>query len=251
MRSRAVAYAGLMGSLGLLLAACASGPAFIAKDAPASSDLRSVLVLPANFDSSPGPLLTHGAELVESELRDYLVDRGYEVRSLRLSSVLAHWSAGVDDVGGTISDEDAKLSPSLYDAARREVARRALADDPADAVVMPTLLVRTGRVYGPHLHWDGVVREIPIDLKNTNVGITGMSGKAPGTSLRVSVYDARAVKIFERIVGLEPINMIEGMSQTRYRWDVRDDLFRDGPLLREGIVTSFEPWLAGPDPASE
>lgn len=232
--------------------ACATSPYFIAENAPASDDVTSVLLLPANFDHAPPPLLAAGTELIDEKVAAYLRERGYEVHTPKLSSVIAWWSTSAESVGGIEKGKAEAVDDERFEAARREVARLALADQPAGIVVMPTVLIREGQAYGGRLHWDGVVRPFTIDMKETNMPVTSMAGAAPGTSLRVSLYDTRPEKVFERFVGLEPINALRVMPDRKH-WtaDFRNDLFQDEKLVGRGVVTAFEPWLARIRPAAE
>ena len=85
------------------------------------------------------------------------------------------------------------------------LVRRVLERSTADAVVVPTLLVREARFEGMNVMWDGVRREAPIDKGGTTRFVLFMNGEDLATSLRVTVYDGTGRKIFERHAGLEPM----------------------------------------------
>ncbi len=212
-----------------------------------SSDFERVVLLPMNYDYAPSAELAAGVEMMSEELRHFLEASGYEVIAPRMSTTLAIWKECTDELGGLSNDGGKNLDEEMYERARSELALRTLdsasADSAsADGVIAATVVVRKGRYAGKVLHWDGVSREVPIDIERTTRGTLWLKGVSTGTSLRTSVFDREGRLIFERYVGLEPIHGYEVVG-SRYQTSVRKDLFRDEAIIEEGIALSFQPWL--------
>jgi hypothetical protein len=225
-------------------------PYTLAPDAPKSGELRSLLLLPLNFDVAPSPQLVHGTEILEAKLIRFLSESGFDVHQIRLSAVTEDWRASQEEVGGLHSTRRGKLDEKSYEIARAAVVRRALARKPADAAIVPTLLVREARYYGRKLQWDGVSRDASIDMSGTTRALAYLKGKELATSLRVTVYDRSGRKVFERYAGLEPIVRYV-TSQDHWRREQRADLFEDDRLLESGVRMAFEPWLVAPPLAAD
>jgi len=225
-------------------------PYTLAPNAPKSAELRSLLVLPLNFDVAPSPRFVLGTEILEAEVVRFLSESGFDVYQMRLSAVAEDWRSSQQEVGGLESTRRGKLDDESYESARAAVARRALARQPADAAVVPTFLVREARYDGQKLTWDGVTRDVPLDMSGTTRALAYVKGKLHATSLRVTVYDRSGRKIFERYAGLEPLTRIV-VSQDHWRQEARTDLFADAPLLESGVRMAFDPWLVAPPPATD
>ena len=222
----------------------------LTRDAPNPQELHSLLLLPLNFDAAPAPRLVHGTEILEAKLARFLSESGFDVQQLRLSAVTQDWRASQNEVGGLESTRRGKLDEKRYGIARVTVVRRALARKPADAAIVPTLLVRQARYDGRDLRWDGVVRDVPLDMSGTTRALAFARGTMPATSLRVSLYDRSGAKLFERYVGLEPLGRIV-TSQDRWELKPRTDLFEDDPLLDSAVRMAFEPWMLAPPLATQ
>lgn len=231
--------------------ACAfSKPYTLARDAPKSDELVSLLVLPLNFDTAPSPQLVHGTEILEEKVVRFLSESGFNVLQMRLSAVTEDWRASQAEVGGLESTRRGKLDKKRYEIARAAVVSRALARKPADAVVVSTLLVREALYDGRKLSWDGVWRDAPIDMDGTTRALAFVKGKMLATSLRITVYDRSGRKFFERYAGLEPVSRIV-TSQDHWRSERRTDLFEDDRILELGVRMAFEPWFVAPPLATD
>lgn len=231
-------------TLALTFTACSS-TYMLSSDAPKSGDLKRIVLLPINFDSSPPPLIAPGVEVMGERILLFLEARGYEVVLPRMSTTLALWKACTRDVGGISKQGGKGLDIDRYNEARSHLVRRTLESVSADAVVAVTVMVREGRYTGTKLRWDGVSREVPINTEATTHAVMMLRGEAAGTTLRTSVFDAKGRLIFQRYVGLEPVNAYKIVGN-KYRPIIRKDLFQDEPLLEEAVALSFEPWMSPP-----
>lgn len=237
-RTPFILFAASFLAFGCFLAA----PAFhLSDDAPKSSDFKRVILLPMNFDHTPSPALAPGVELMGERIRSYLESRGYEVVTPRMSTTIALWKKCTKDVGGIANEDGKELNEERYGLARAELVRRTVSSFPADGVVAAAIVVREGRYSGRNLRWDGVARRV-LFSGESNYPILRLNGKAPGTSLRTSVFDREGRNIFERYVGLETMIRFE-LNHVNVEGVPRDDLFLDEALIEEGIAMSFQPWL--------
>lgn len=219
-------------------------PYFLARDAPRANELRTLLVLPANFDHTPKAELVRGTEIVEDKIVHYLSEAGFDVRQLHLSAVTEDWRASQKEVGG-IKARRGRIDEKRYESARSSLVRRALERQPADAAIVPTLLLREASYRGFEASWDGVTREVSIDTGGTTRSVLLMRGKDLAISLRITVYDRSGRRVFERYAGLEPIARYE-TAQNHWKRAVRSDLFGDEEILDSGVRMAFAPWIEAP-----
>ncbi len=236
----------LLTAIALALDSCALiSSHYLAADAPKSSDFGRVVLLPMNYDSSPRPEFAAGVEQVGEQMRRFLEASGYEVIMPRMSDTLVLWKASSEEVGGILQLDGKSLDEERYESARSDLVRRMLDSFPADGVVSGSVMVREGRYRGLTLRWDGVTRPVPVNKERSVRSGFNIRGKAEGTSLRTTVFDRVGNRIFERYVGLEPLDGFK-MGNLGYEVRRRKDLFLDEALLLEAIAISFQPWLVQP-----
>jgi hypothetical protein len=232
--------------LTLLSFACAgTGSGYLVEDAPRGVEIRTVLLVPMNFDATPPTELVHGVEILDRKVARYVEDSGRRVQRASLADVMHEWQKLAGEVGGFVDANGSVILDERVEWARGELARRLAADRACDVVLMPSLLVRPGWYSGIKLRWDGVTRIVPIDLEPGSFMETqSIAGQGLGTSLRMTGYTPGGDKFFERFAGLEPVDRFEmgGFGTTRggyVRSSRRDDLFEDTEILDEGIAMGF------------
>jgi hypothetical protein len=238
--------------LGLIVLLAGSGcqtgaNVFIAKDAPSGESLHRLVVLPMNFEYEMPPNFEQGAKLLATELVGFLTDTGHEVEVVPFSEALHNWA--------NVAANEKTASVGGYEIARAELARRTVTEHPADAVVVPTLMIRPGQYAGRVMRWDGTRQPIKILRDNMNTRtmtdvVTSLSGTGKATSIRITIYDASATKIFEAYAGLEPIIYIRETEHNFYIRQ-RNDLFNDQQILKDGIRRSLAPLIAPQPPPQE
>lgn len=232
----------------IALAGCAGGAAYMDEAAPAATEVRTVLVVPMNFDATPPVHLVEGVERLEGAITAYLATGGREVARAGLPEVMREWGS-IAPASGLASEEGA-LREEQLESARDQLVQRLLAWHPVDAVAMPTLLIREGWFSGNALRWDGAYRPVSIKYERGSLmEVQRISGKGHGTSLRMVLYGRDGSKFFDRYAGLEPIlrYTMGGFGSTRggrIESYTRDDLFQDPAILEEAVALSFSPWIA-------
>jgi hypothetical protein len=123
-----------------------------------------------------------------------------------------------------------------------------------DLLVIPSLVLRPGRLYGQYAVWDGVQRivpnaaeAIPYDLASDvhppgSITVLGLRGKIAAVSLHVSVLSPDGTLVYEGMGGLDVIQEAHRENPWEGRWvfAMREDLFSEPLHLREGIEQAFE-----------
>lgn len=218
---------------------CAKPTYFLAPEAPRADALRTLLVLPLNFEVLPPSNLVDGVEQLQDLVRQHLAATGRGVETLTLRATMTQWAAAVRSVG----DANAQRDSERYLAARAELVRNALAASGADAIVLANVEIHRAMIRGNQVAWDGVVRPLTI---SSVVGGQGRSiaatGSARVTSLHVTVFDRQGTLLFERSRGLEVADELRTEGKGYWVLD-REDLFQNDALLRDAVQTVFEPWI--------
>ncbi len=216
----------------------------LSPDRGTASDLRRVLLL--GFNVIPGlpvglvgitdPILEEIAAYLEAH--DLRVDQGDSETSRSL------WLECARE-----TDEQLPGEPDWSVTGRRFVSR--LREQWVfDAVVVPTLLYRKVEIHGSRVKWDGVVRELrglraPMSGRFSSRG----SHSVIAISLHLIVLGASSDEHFHGIGGLEILQEVDDLrrSHRRMHFRIREDLFQQPDLLREGIAIAFDPYLGPPE----
>jgi hypothetical protein len=228
---------------------CGTPPrVFLVEDAPSSRDVNEFVLLPMNFARSPGSGFVEGVERLDAEVLRQLTGAGFRIKRVRLSWVTEQWQESIEVVGGIASKRGTQIDEAKNIAAREELARRVLAQNQADVVVMATLMIRKGRYMGTRLKWDGVKREVMVDRSKSAPTAEVIRGYDEGTSIRIFLFDDKGRRFFERYAGLETIfryvfNSAFYIDEFDIQREQRTDLFERPEILIEGVSTAFQPWL--------
>ena len=128
-----------------------------------------------------------------------------------------------------------------------------------DLLVVPSLVLRPGRLHGRYATWDGVRRSvrngagvIPTDLSSIvhppgAITVLGLRGTIAAISLHVSVLRPDGTHVYEGLGGLDLIQEAHRDNPWEGRWtfNTRSEPFAEPGHLREGIERAFDrPHLA-------
>jgi len=212
--------------LSSLLGACATQDSYIAEGWDASPQARSVLVVPTNFDLTPPTEFLLGVNMTTDAVCERFERSGRNVERVSLGEVFEALGGAADGV-----DPARGADPSLR---RSAVARVLAAAHDADLVVMPSVVIRDAKVRGRNFAWDGVSRPyLDGELAPGYLGV-GLKGDRVVSSARIVAFDREGTRVFEGYGGLEPMVWLE-LDGDRYRYGLRQDLFRDAAVVERGV----------------
>jgi hypothetical protein len=193
---------------------------------------------PAELDGKGAPVFQ--ALLSHFQERDRPVARLSEISAERL------WLEAIRDLD--LSDRSAALR-----AGHARFARELARHSEFDILVVPSLVLRPGRLSGWQARWDGVQHAVPnaATLMYTGLGdvvgpsqleIGGLSGKVAAVSLHVTLLRSDGSEIFEGLGGLAVLQEAQRVGA----WDgevsfvTRSEPFSDTDAIREGIERAFD-----------
>jgi hypothetical protein len=260
MRNHFRPHAALLGLLVTCsLLGCAGGSPYLVEDPPTLQELRTLLVLPVNFDSTAAQqhitpaLFNRGVRQLSKLVADYVESARHGTKPLGRKEVEPAWRSAVEEVGGITDASGRTLLEGPYEAARVGLVRSLLARHGGDGVLMTGLFVREGRYNGQHLRWDGALRKVRLKQSNNQAYISNVSGGDLATSVRIAVYDGRGRKVFEQYGGLEPIREYRYVGGGVMEYSTgsmtsrnRTGLFQDEALLRDGVRIAMTPLIVVP-----
>ena len=229
----------LVGLLGAAFLGCWTSPDVLPGPLP-----RAVLLAPTSVDLRLAEELRMGAPIVHEMIGRLLWEQDVQVNAPPLPEFYELWRQAALAVEAPGAPTEA--------AARNDVAVRALLDGLRaqganfDALLIPYLTVRPGKVTGQSVMWDGVARRLPLLYKNRDVAflVVRRRVEAPCTSLGVVAYGPHGERLFERIGGLEVAKQMWVSDDGKRRgWNDREDLFQDKKVLRDGVEEALEPLL--------
>jgi hypothetical protein len=239
----------LIATLALTACATSRGPsAEVGVNAPASR----IVVAPLNLTIRAPAEIGGKGEPVWRELLRYFQTLDRQVAVFRPSSAERLWLEATLDLD--VSDRGRALRIACSRFAQALAEHRDY-----DFLVVPSLVLRPGRLRGRYAIWDGVQRVvpngadvIPTDLSDVihpagTVTVLGLRGKIAAVSLHVSVLRPDGAHVYEGLGGLDVIQEAHRDDPWEARWtfDMRADPFGEPEHLREGIERALErPLLA-------
>jgi hypothetical protein len=228
------------------LSACTTSPETSATEAAPDSGLR-VVVAPMNLAVKAPDEVSDGDDRVWHEILDYFQSRGGDVAVLSRESADRLWRTA-------LSDLDVTRRQGALIVARGRFAQELAEHYDFDLLVLPSLVLRSGRLHGDYATWDGVRRRVPDHAtassrtfdhvlgSGTFLQSNGLHGKVAGASLHVSVLRSDGSAAFEGIGGLDVVQEIQrehsGTGATVFA--TRDDPFSEPGNLREGVARAFD-----------
>ena len=209
-----------------------------------AADLRRVLLLP--FNVIPGlPVGVVGiTDPIFEEIAVYLEAHNLRVDTADSETARSLWLECAGEAQQRSSGE-----PD-WSATGRRFVRRLRERRVFDAVVVPTLLYRKVEIRRGRVEWDGVVRELrglkaPIPRRFSR----WRRPTVIAVSLHVIVLGESSDELFHGLGGLEILQEADDLrrSHRRVHFRIREDLFQEPDLLREGIAIAFDPYLSPPE----
>ena len=235
----------------LALTACATSrepSAVVSVNDPGSR----IVVAPLNLAIRAPAEISGKSEPVWRELLSYFQTLDRQVAVIHPSSAEQLLLEAMLDLD--VSDPDSALR-----IARSRFARALAEHREYDLLVVPSLVLRPGRLHGQYAIWDGVQRVVPngADVIRNDLGgvvhppgaitVLGLRGTIAAISLHVSVLRPDGTHVYEGLGGLDLIQEAHRDDPWEGRWtfETRAEPFTAPAHLREGIECAFErPHLA-------
>ena len=216
--------------------ACASAPA-----SRVMPDAARIVVAPLNLGLRTPDELKGAEGPVWDELVSYLRSRDERVRIVDAADAAELWREALADL------ERSGSAPKPGTTAARFAARLREHVD-YDLLVMPALVLRSARVGGQRVFWDGRRRPLPVRVRVPAAGYgavtAGYTGTVAAASLYVAVLGPDGGSIFEGLAGLDVLQeLVKGKrswGDSAWRLEARRDPFPDAAVLRAGIERAFE-----------
>jgi hypothetical protein len=178
-------------------------------------------------------------------LHNYLAERGKSIEMIGSKDARNAW---VDSTRECRSQ--AEQGCDGFDGAAGVLARRLRDDRDYQVLIVPYLLFRTAKVHLRSAKWDGVARQLEVDGSSTDgaVQLDTMTMQAP--SLALFAFSSTGEKLFVGVGGLDLAHRLyfgADLSTPHYvrarKLLLRDDLFANASLLREGVSIALDPLI--------
>lgn len=239
----------VVAALALLAEGCATSPQNRLYR-PAGADLQRVLLLPLNVVIAMPGELTSGAKRVDQALHGYLAERGKSIETLGLAEARKAWLASAMECKAV------GRGCRGFDGAARVLARHLRENREYELLIVPYLLLRPARMRLNNVAWDGVERRIERIGESNDGGFELDSGSIEAPSLAVFAFSSDGDKLFQGVGGLDLAHRLvfppkRGSQALRWTFELRDDLFSDPALLREGVAVALDPLLPRSDVATQ
>lgn len=225
--------------IAVILSACATSVSkpvadnFIAQTYVRPAKGSRVIILPPTAkyrDFQPG------LDLVEDELEKQVLAAGYEPQLVVRSDFDLVWREEVDAVGGVYDATTGALRAAKYEQATAAMVRRIATELKGQLLLVPQLVLRTAKLDGGNVEWDGRTFTVPITKSDRRV--TKFSGNIPGLSLQISAFDVGGgLQFGSHGALLFPYrhNMEEVVNE------VRPDMFSHRDEIVEGVAIALMP----------
>ncbi|MFQ5416233.1 MAG: hypothetical protein ACE5FL_04190 [Myxococcota bacterium] len=229
----------------LALAACAT-PSTTAPVVPADAESLRIVVAPLNLAVRAPDELVGKGDPVWDELLGYFESADQQVSVLPPMSAELLWLMATHDLD--VGDRTRALRVACSRFAQ-ELAERA----DFDLLVLPSLVLRAGRLRGHYATWDGVHRPVPngaVAMSNgmndvmhgVEVRSVGLRGKVGAASLHVTVLRPDGSLAYEGLGGLDLVQEAahQGTWDGRWVFVERESPFDERRHLREGVALALE-----------
>jgi hypothetical protein len=185
------------------------------------------------------PELSDATDRVLGQTTRYLGAQGRELRVIDPLEAQRLWGASIAE-----ASESDTVSHDFHGA--MEIFARKLGG-PAefDALVVPSLVYREGRLRNRVVKWDGVVRRLPTEGEDENPIPASFEANVPVVSLHVMVFDASGEPLFENYGGVDLAHAFsfEPGEEGGLRVALRDPMLAERRFLREGVEVAFDPYF--------
>lgn len=235
----------LLAAAVLALSGCATPTASNPSgDAPAAA-LR-VVVTPLNLAVRTPPELEGRGDRVWFEVIRYFQERDGRVATFSPNSAERMWLTVTENLDAPDRKHALQLAYSRMAQALAE--RRSY-----DLLVVPSLVLRFGRLKGRYASWDGVHRVVPngdafvmdslsnVAYPSGSVAVGGLTGKVGAVSLHVSVLRPDGTLFYEGLGGIDLVQQLRRGSLWEGLWsyETREDLLGEPAYIREGVERAF------------
>jgi hypothetical protein len=227
------------------LVACATPPDSNLPSVETAPELR-VVVTPLNLAVRTPPELEGKGDRVWFEVLRYLQERNGTIATLSPSSADRIWLIATERL-------EAPDRKSALRLAQSRLAQALAGYRSYDLLVVPSLVLRPGRMHGHTASWDGVHRVVPNAeaLVATGIGdvvhphgsvwVAGLSGKIGAVSLHVSVLYPDGTLAYEGLGGIDLVQKAQRSSVWSNHWafETRSDPLGNTEHIREGVERAF------------
>ena len=236
---------------GLLSLAC--GSPSTGNRVSGDSHFERALLFPLNVVVAMPGELEAGAGRVDEALRGYLAERGRSVETLPYSEARSAW---IESVKACMAA--AAQGCKGFDGAGSLLAQRLADGREFDALIIPYLTMRPARMQLRSVKWDGVSRTLETVGEFQRSGdvelMNSFNGTTQAPSLAVFVFSHQGRKMFQGVGGLDLAHRVRiepgkvTIADTRWNFELVQDVFSDPEHLREGVAIAFYPLLAKEEP---
>jgi hypothetical protein len=197
--------------------------------------MATALVLPINETVQVPDGLEKGEDAVFGLLVAYLESKGLSVQTTdRAEFNRAMAEAAQAAAREAISDEATSVSESIEfsDAIPHLLSELGVE---ADLVIVPNMVIRTGKANGRRVRWDGVSRQKP-GMAN----LAGLEGSEPVSSLWVLIYAGDGARLFSGYGGLD---VLFELNVSAEKQELIEDRLEHTGHLEEGVCISLHPFF--------
>lgn len=238
------AVTGLVRFVPLALAVACAGGSAATRDAPPGPP-RRVVVFPLNVVVTLPTDVESGVAAVSEELRAYLEARGLAVDRVELADAREAWLRSAQALKAEVGPD--RMS---FEGAGRTLARQLREVKDFDALILPWIAMRSARMQGGTISWDGVKRKLKVAGSDGRPRSSWVLGRVRSTvvapSLQLAVFSPQGEKLYEGIGGLDLVHDADlDVSSARIHFEMvpRTPIFQDRAYLRQGIAIAVDPLL--------
>ena len=207
-----------------------------ARSAPQST--RFAVLLPNSLVPVP-PELSGATDRVLGQITRYLAAQGRERGVIDPLDAQRLWPASIAEASesGSVSHD--------FDGAMKIFARKLGGPAAFDALVVPSLVYREGRLRNRTVKWDGVVRRLPSVEEDSKPISPSFEASVPVVSLHVMVFGASGEMTFENYGGVDLVHSftLGPGEEGQLLVELRDPVLGKRRFLREGVEAAFDPYL--------
>lgn len=207
---------------------------------------RFAVLLPNSLVPLPSEL-SGATDRVLGQITRYLAAQGRERHVIEAPEARSLWLASTAE-----ADQSDTVSHDFYGAMK--IFARKLGEMAAfDALVVPSLVYRDGRLANRVVKWDGVVRRLPRVGQGEDLGRRAgpkpippsLEVSVPVVSLHVMVFDANGELDFENYGGVDLAHSfsLDPEDGAQLQAELRDPVLAKRSFLREGVEIAFDPYL--------
>jgi hypothetical protein len=185
--------------------------------------------------------------VVWEELELYLRTQGKDLKTLAFPTARQMWLGAIQRARA-----GEKGPKAGFDEAARLLVQELVRHAEFDAVIFPSLFVRSAPISGATARWDSVERPVEFELRGAAGGSAGkppeVEGVGPAASLHVVIFDAQGNKIQEEIRGLDLLVRVRASQpdegeQPSFEYTTLADPLADRAHVRDGIAEALVPFL--------